>query len=112
MRTLLLLLVAIISFNGFACKKDHKTIYKAKYLDKSCFPIIQIVEPSDNPFKESVWEKNDSTYTGAVSVLEVPEKDMDGREFSITISEVREGEPMRDDCTRPKYYIIVDEWLE
>jgi hypothetical protein len=112
MKTVFFFVAAIVSFTTFGCSKDNqKTVFKAKYIGRGCWDVIQILEPYDRRFSESSWMgNNDSTYTGAVSVGELSEEYRSGEPFYLTIKSVKlvKNIPHRDICSLPKYGIEID----
>lgn len=109
MKALLIFLVAVVFLIGFACSKEsHKIVFKAKYIGKGCWDVIQILEPSDERFSESSWITKDSTYTGAVSVGELPEVYKSGQPFYLTIKTIVQDIPHPLHCSTPKYGMEVD----
>ncbi|HRP55733.1 hypothetical protein [Agriterribacter sp.] len=108
MKILLIFLVAVVCLAGFACNKEsHKTVFKGKYMAKSCWPVIQILEPLDEKFKEPKWYDviSDSSYNYCVGVGEVPEKYRDGKPFYFTIKSITRDPPSLAYCIPTKYII-------
>ncbi len=108
MKTLLIFVAAVVFFIGFACNKEsHKTVFKAKYIGLGCWDVIQILEPSDERFRETSWVFNDSTYVGAVSVGRLSDEYKTGMPFYLTIKSVVQDIPHTLHCSTPKYGIEI-----
>jgi hypothetical protein len=104
--------VCIICLVLFSCEKQDSSspVFKAKYLGKGCWPVIQILEPLDARFAEQKWYDavTDSMYSNCVGAGEVPEKYQNGRPFYFTIRTITQDLPYLTYCSPTKYLIGIE----
>ena len=115
MKTVLLILAAIVSFISFGCNKDNpKMVFKAKYIGQDCAPVIQILEPLDEKFKESDYLFRSTECNYCVAVGELPEKYKNEQPFYFTIKQIKETKyfDKLTNCGYPKYIIDIQNFSD
>lgn len=111
MKTLFFLLVSVIAISLFACNKESRDIvFKGKYLANGCWPVIQILDPLDERFKEPEWQYLDSSYKYCTGTGLLADRYKNGQPFNFTIKSIREGGsiPVTTNCSYPKYIIDIE----
>ncbi len=112
----ILFVISILLGFCCSCSKSNdnlsKVCYKGKYVGEGCWPVIQIIKPLDDKFKNSTWGTSTVIYNNAVGVGLLPDKYKDGTPFYFTISKIDSNIVHTDNCTVPKYSIAINNYTD
>lgn len=115
MKTSILMLASVLTITLFSCCKESRResqnkVFKGKYIANGCWPVMQIMEPLNEKFKDPAWLYGDSSYNYCVTSMEVTKKYQTGEPFRFKILEIKEtiDLPSLHYCTSPKYMAVIE----
>ncbi len=112
----LLFVTILVIFFCCSCNKTQDdinlTCFKGKFIGEGCWPVIQIIEPIDERFKNSRWGTSTTIYDYSVGVGTLPDKYKDGNPFYFTISKIDSNMVHTANCSAPQYYIVINTYSD
>jgi len=111
-----LVVITLLIFFSFSCSKTQNTIistcFKGQFIGEGCWPVIQIIEPIDERFKDSRWGTSTTIYDYSVEVGTLPDKYKDGKPFYFTISKIDSNMVHTANCSTPQYFIVINTYSD
>ena len=112
----LLFVTILVIFFCCSCNKTQDDInltsFKSKFIVERCRPVIQIIEPIDERFKNSRWGTSTTIYDYSVGVGTLPDKYKDSNPFYFTISKIDSNIVHTANCSAPQYYIVINTYSD
>lgn len=116
-----IILLTFLFLSTTSCTKDPSLkgiVFKGKYIGRSCWPVIQVLEPSLSSVgldpEETIWRQkstsgNDTLYQDALGAQPIPVAFMTGDPFYFTVNKI-ESHPdiiTNGNCLRTKYIVTI-----